>query len=88
MPQRVLRKEANGYAVLVIFLVSVTLTAVGLAVALSVNRNSERKFCDIVTAQLTAYQEDPPTTATGINLRTRYNELSRSLECPAVNRER
>lgn len=72
----------HGYAVLVVLLVSITLTVVSVLISLDVNRKSERKMCKLVSSSIEAYEETPPSTVTGENVKLNLIELQREFHCP------
>lgn len=70
-----------GYHLVVHLIVCAALAGAALFVALTVNRSSERKFCDLVLTQLAAYAEAPPSTDTGKKLMEKYKILKTDLGC-------
>lgn len=77
-----LSEPVSGYGLAVILVVCISLTLAGLLVALAANRNSDRKFCDIVLAQTDAYRSTPPSTPVGQELARKMEELRLRLQCP------
>ncbi len=76
-----LAKPLNGYAAMVILLVSITVSVVSLSIALAVNRASERKFCSIVDSSIRVYEETPPVTPAGQNAEENWRWLKSIIDC-------
>lgn len=77
-----MRRPPSRYSIVVVLLVSISLTVASLLISLHVNRTSERKLCSVVSAQVSAYQEDPPVTPAGVTLSRNMSELQAALSCP------
>jgi hypothetical protein len=78
----VLSRTLNGYSALTVLIVTISLVAAGLAIGFRMNRNTERKFCDIAESNAIIYEETPPTTKTGIQLAENWHSLRERLHCP------
>ncbi len=91
-----MREPITGYALAVVLAVCISLCVATLIVTLAVNRNTERKFCEVVGAarvteqgKLRAYNDQGPTTAAGIAQKSELEKsvarsvrLERNLGCP------
>lgn len=77
-----LARPLNGYRALIILLVSISVSGASLSVALTANRNSERKLCAIAESNATQYREIPATTPAGQNVASNWEDLIRILHCP------
>lgn len=77
-----LAKPVTGYGLVVVLLTCISLCVASLVIALASGRASLRQFCDIVTAQTEAYQQNPPSTPAGRNIAGKMEALSDRLQCP------
>jgi hypothetical protein len=99
--QEALRRPLNGYALIVMILVSFTLAGAGMGVALGANKRSDLKSCAVVGGQVAqaaervqAYEAAPPSTPAGLAQQYQaqqdlqnWADLERALGCPLNNRE-
>ncbi len=81
--RKMLAHPLNGYSALIVLLVTLSLVAAGLTVGFRMNRNTERKFCDMAQSNVTVYEETPPTTKTGQSVAENWKALRDRLHCPA-----
>jgi hypothetical protein len=73
-----------GYAVVVAFIACVSIAGSSVAYANYVQRESDRKWCKLVTTLDDAYRGQPPTTAAGKNVAESIAQLRRDLGCPTT----
>lgn len=77
-----LTRSLSGYSALIVLLVTISLVGAGIAVGFRLNRNSERKFCEITESNVIAYRDTPPTTETGKRIAENWINLQHRLHCP------
>ncbi len=80
-----LNHPVSGYHLVVHLIVCISLTGAALFVALSVNRNSDQKFCNVIFTQLRQAERqaegldrNPPSTPAGESLRTEWRDSATS----------
>lgn len=71
-----------SYAIAVAFFAVVAIALAGVVYTSYVQRQSERKWCSVVSTLDDAYRETPPATAPGRNLAASIADLRRELGCP------
>lgn len=71
-----------SYAIVVAFFACLAVALASVAYSSYVQRESERKFCDLVITQDDAWSETTPTTATGKRVAAAIAKLRRDLGCP------
>ncbi len=77
-----LARPLNGYSAKVVLIVTLSLVIAGLSIGFRMNRNSEKKFCEIAQSNAAAYRDTPPTTETGKRIAENWDALIQRLRCP------
>lgn len=95
-----LSQPVNGYGLMVLLIVCISLAGLGMVQANAARHNTERKFCALLMQsenraerQLAAYDESPPSTEAGRAQRDeviislgQLTRLERQLGCPRGKR--
>ncbi|GAA2681648.1 hypothetical protein [Actinoplanes palleronii] len=76
-------RRPTWYLVLAILLSSGLTGAVAIVWGRVDRAESDRKFCDLISAQDDAWSETTPTTITGRRVAEAMRKLRQDLDCPA-----
>jgi hypothetical protein len=69
------------YALIVVIALQLAVAVNGIWYANKVARDSEEKWCAIITSLDDAYRQQPPSTDTGRRIAAEMHELRASLKC-------